>query len=123
MSRVAPALAAFGQQEKLQSKVIQAADLALEEHLTNVMSYAFDDQSIHIIVVRLTISNGSLQMEVEDDGRSHNPLEFPLVDTRVPLDEKQVGGLGVHLIRTFMDEVDYRRESGKNILRMRKRLG
>lgn len=122
MARIAPALAAFGQQERLQTKVIQAADLALEEHVTNVIRYAFDAETSHTIVVRVTMSNGALQMEVEDDGRSHNPLTFPPVDTTIPLEEKPIGGLGIHLIRTCMDEVDYRREGGKNILRLRKQI-
>ncbi|MGH7968206.1 MAG: ATP-binding protein [Limisphaerales bacterium] len=44
------------------------------------------------------------------------------MDTAVPLEDKPIGGLGIHLIRKFMDDVQYRRERDKNILSMRKRL-
>jgi anti-sigma regulatory factor (Ser/Thr protein kinase) len=63
-----------------------------------------------------------LLVEVFDDCRPFNPLERPEVDTTKPLEEKPIGGLGVHLMRKFMDELDYRREEGKNVFRMRKKL-
>ena len=61
-------------------------------------------------------------MDVEDDGRPFDPLAVPPVDTSLPLEEKLIGGFGVHLMRQFMDELSYARESGKNVLRMRKRI-
>ncbi len=57
-----------------------------------------------------------------DNGCPFNPLDRPEVDTAIPLDEKPIGGLGVHLMRRFMDELDYRREDGRNVFRMRKKL-
>jgi anti-sigma regulatory factor (Ser/Thr protein kinase) len=116
------ALQAFARDNNLPAKVLQAADLALEELVTNVMEYAYDDARAHEILIRLDIDQGSLLIEVEDDGKPFNPLLNPEVDTSVPMDEKPIGGLGIHLIRRFMDEVNYRREAGKNILSMRKRL-
>jgi anti-sigma regulatory factor (Ser/Thr protein kinase) len=115
-------LEAFAQERKLPPAVLQAADLALEEHLTNVMSYAYEDKRNHQILVRLEVDAGVLLVEVQDDGRPFNPLNRPEVDTSLPLDKKPIGGLGVHLIRHFMDHVEYRREGDKNIFRMRKQL-
>lgn len=120
--RLLPALEEFARQHQLPPKVVQAADLALEEHLTNVLAYAYDDAAPHEIVVRLTLETHRLQIEVEDDGLPFNPLSRTPVDISPPLEEKPIGGLGIHLIRRFMDEVDYRREEGKNILRMRKNV-
>jgi len=120
--RLLLALEEFARQHHLAPAALQAADLALEEHVTNVMSYGYDDAAPHVILIRLSVENQRLQIEVEDDGRPHDPLSRPPVNTSVPLEEKPIGGLGVHLIRSLMDEVDYRREAGKNILRMRKRL-
>ena len=121
--RLLQALEDFARQHQLPPAVVQAADLALEEHLTNVMAYAYEDAAPHEILVRLTIESGRMQIEVEDDGRPFNPLTRPPVDTSAPLEERPIGGLGIHLIRRFMDEVDYRREAGRNILRMRKSVG
>lgn len=116
------ALEVFAQEEKLPARVVQATDLALEEHLTNILSYAYDQPGDHVIRVRFVLEDDYLRVEVEDDGKPFNPLERSEVDTTVPLDSKPVGGLGIHLIREFMDEVGYRREAGRNILCMRKRL-
>jgi anti-sigma regulatory factor (Ser/Thr protein kinase) len=120
--RIFPALEAFAREHQLPSIALQAADLALEEHLTNLLAYAYNDTAPHDIVVRLTLKDRWLQVEVEDDGRPYNPLSRPPVDTSLPLAEKPIGGLGIHLIRKMMDEADYRRDAGKNVLRLRKKI-
>jgi anti-sigma regulatory factor (Ser/Thr protein kinase) len=120
--RLLRALEAFAAEHRLPAKVLQAADLALEEHVTNVLKYAYVDTAPHEIRVCLSCDGGALYVEVADDGRAFNPLEVPPVDTSIPLEERPIGGLGIHLMRRFMDTLDYRRESGRNILRMTKRL-
>lgn len=120
--RLVEQLQAFAREVQLPKAALQAADLALEEHLTNVINYGYEDNRTHEILVRLEIEAGALLVEVFDDGHPFNPLQRPEVDTTVPLDEKPIGGLGVHLMRRFMDELDYRREDGKNVFRMRKKL-
>jgi len=116
------ALDTFAREKHLAVSVRQAADLALEEHLTNVLHYAYQDSGRHEIRVRLELEQGYLVIEIEDDGKAFDPLSLPEVDTSRPLDQKPMGGLGIHLIRKFMDEVRYRREANKNILHLRKRL-
>jgi len=120
--RLLQALEAFAAEHRLPAKVLRAADLALEEHMTNVFNHAYADAALHEIRVRLSCDGGALCVEVEDDGRAFNPLEAPSADTSIPLEERSIGGLGIHLMRRYMDELDYRRESGRNILRMTKRL-
>ena len=120
--RLRRAVEEFAREHQVPNRALQAADLALEEHLTNVLAYGYEDKAAHGIVVRLTIEGRCLQIEVADDGRPFNPLSQPAPDTSLPLEQRPLGGLGIHLIRQFMDELDYRREAGKNILRMRKRL-
>lgn len=117
-----PALQEFAREHNLPAKVLQAVDLALEEHLTNVMTYGYEEAAPRDVRIRLTVDGGWVQVEVEDDGRPFNPLAAPRVDTSLPLEEKPVGGLGIHIIRQFMDELDYHRTGGKNILRMRKQI-
>jgi anti-sigma regulatory factor (Ser/Thr protein kinase) len=119
--KVARALEQFGRDHKLPADVVHAADLALEEHLTNLMSYGFPDNREHEIEVRLTLTSDFV-IEVEDDGPPFNPLQLPPVDTTVPLEQRPIGGLGIHLIRRFMDQIEYHSDGGKNVLRMRKRL-
>jgi serine/threonine-protein kinase RsbW len=59
---------------------------------------------------------------VEDDGLAFNPLEMLAPDTKQPLEERPVGGLGIHLVRTLMDEVAYRRQNGRNLLVLKKEI-
>lgn len=117
------ALQEFARGHRLPKNVLQAADLALEEHLTNVLEHGFDGAQVYEILIRLEMVDGGLQIQVEDDGKAFNPLEFPAPDLNLPLSERPIGGLGIHLIRKFMDELAYRREGGRNVFQMRKRLG
>ena len=112
----------FAEANNLPPQVRQAADLALEEHLTNIINYGYEDTQPHQVSVRFALEEGFLVVEVEDNGKPFNPLEAPEVDTSLPLEQKPIGGLGLHLIRKFMDDLQYRRDANKNILRMRKRL-
>ena len=120
--RLLSALEEFSQEHHLPPAVAQAADLALEEHVTNVMAYTYEDAAPHEIRIRLGVEHECLLIEVEDDGRAYDPLARPPVDTSLPLEEKPIGGLGVHLIRSLMDQVEYRREGERNILRMKKKI-
>ena len=66
---------------------------------------------------------GQARAEVEDDGREFDPLTRPPVDTSAPLEQRGIGGLGVHMVRQLMDSVEYRRVTGRNILTMTRRVG
>lgn len=121
--RLLEALKTFAAEHHLPAKVRQAVDLALEEHLTNVMRYAYADTACHEIRIHLSCDARTLHVEVEDDGRAFNPVEAPAVDTSIPLEQRPIGGLGIHFMRQFMDTLEYRHEGGRNILRMTKRLG
>ena len=111
----------FCRQRQVPSSVRQAADVALEEHLTNVLNHGFDPGSKPQVVVRLELADNQLEVEVEDTGKSFNPLAAPPVDISLPLEEKPIGGLGVHLMREYMDDLAYARIDNRNVLRMIKR--
>ena len=78
-------------------------------------------------VPRITISllreTADLHIQVTDSGRPFNPLAVPSPDTQLPLEDRPVGGLGVHLVPPPHGRVAYRREDGKNTLTMRRRRG
>ena len=120
--RLLRVLQAFAADHRISARVLHAADQALEEHLANLMKYGYEDAAPHEILLRLSIVRDALQIEVEDDGKPFNPLDYPAPDTSIPLIDRPIGGLGVHLIRQFMDELSYRREAGHNIFQMQKRL-
>ena len=115
-------LTEFGRQHGLADNVLQDLNLALEEILTNIISYAYTGPGEHGITVRLSVKPGEMRVDVEDAGQPFNPLEAPEADTTKPLEERTLGGLGIHLVRKLTDGLEYRRHEGKNLLVMKKRL-
>jgi sigma-B regulation protein RsbU (phosphoserine phosphatase) len=112
----------FAERHCLASELVFRLTLVLEEIITNVISYGYDDGLEHQISVRLSLKDPNMKVEVEDDGRSFNPLEAPPPDMGKPLTEMQVGGLGIHLVREMMDELEYRRENHKNLLLLKTKI-
>ena len=112
----------FAEQHDLAPELVYRVNLVLEEIITNVISYGYDDSSEHEISVRLSWKDPGIEIEIEDDGRPFNPLAAPPPDTRKPLAERQVGGLGIHFVRAMMDEVEYRRENAKNLLVLKTKI-
>ena len=112
----------FGQKCGLSSKTLFELNLILEEVVANVISYAYADKQRHEIVVRADLRDAQLVIEVEDDGRPFNPLQNPPPDLEQPLEHRNVGGLGLHLVRELTTSVEYIRQGDKNRLVMRKRV-
>jgi anti-anti-sigma factor len=112
----------MGERHHVSPKDTFAVNLSLEEIVANVISYGHDDSDDHDIVVRLALADGQWTIEVEDDGRPFDPLDVPTPDLAQPLEERSVGGLGIHLVRNMMDGMEYRRDGGKNRLVMKKRI-
>ena len=124
LERVSTQLDAFGRQHGLSNAALFELHLALDELLTNVVSYGYADNAEHEIVVRLTIAppdgGRCIEVTIEDDARPFNPLEALAPDVDAPVAERPIGGLGIYLVRRVMDDLEYRRERGKNVLVMRK---
>jgi anti-sigma regulatory factor (Ser/Thr protein kinase) len=94
--------------------------LALEEAVSNTIKYGYEDEQVHMIRVRAGMENQEFFIEIEDDGKAFNPLDTPDPNLSLPVEEKPIGGLGIYLLRAVMDQVEYRRDGTRNILRMTK---
>jgi len=121
IARAAQLVEDFGTANGLPADVVFKLNLALDEVVTNIISYGYDDQNEHQIEITLTLDGGEVVVHVKDDGRAYNPLEAPRPDLEADIDARPIGGLGVHIVRTLMDGLEYRREGGRNVLIMRKR--
>lgn len=97
-------------------------EVALDEILSNAISYAFGDGMAHEILVAPSLAGDRLTIEIRDDGAPFNPLLVPPPNLSDDIDERQIGGLGMHFVRTVMDDVEYRRCDGWNVLTLGKRL-
>jgi anti-sigma regulatory factor (Ser/Thr protein kinase) len=116
------AMTEFGRQLGVPESVLHDLTLVLGELLTNIVSYGYTDAGKHEITVRFGVEAEEIGLEVEDDGKPFNPLEVPEPDTTKPLEERPIGGLGIHLVRKLTDRLEYQRHEGKNLLVMKKRL-
>ncbi|MCX6901324.1 MAG: ATP-binding protein [Verrucomicrobia bacterium] len=106
----------FLRQNGVSDKVTYAANLAIEELTTNILKYGYDDSAVHEILLRAEILTDHLLLIIEDDGHEFNPLLASEPDIHLPLEQRAVGGLGIHLVRKFAEEVRYERRDCRNRL-------
>jgi anti-sigma regulatory factor (Ser/Thr protein kinase) len=103
---------------KIPLKNIMEINLALEELFTNVVFYAYDDQDPHAIIVEfLLIDKHKIQLKLQDDGKPFNLLEKEtgeVVDQS--LEERAIGGLGIHFIKELIDQIEYQRVGKNNVV-------
>jgi anti-sigma regulatory factor (Ser/Thr protein kinase) len=109
---------AFLEQLGSAEEIVYVTNLALEEVLSNVIRHGYEDSARHEIAVCLRAGDGGLDLQFVDDGREFDPTPVPAVDVHAPLEERQVGGLGIHLLRTMAREIRYQRTGGKNHLQV-----
>lgn len=96
-------------------------NLALEEAVVNVMSYAYPD-SQGDVKVDIMIDDQKVVSILTDSGIPFDPTQKGDVDTTLPAEERPIGGLGIHIVRQMMDSINYNRIDGKNVLTLRKKL-
>lgn len=112
----------FGELHDVPSRALYAVNLALDELVTNVILYGFDAPEGRQITVRIATAAGELVASVLDDGKPFDPLDVKPPDLNAPLEQRDLGGLGIHLVRSLMDHVSYSRDEEKNVLTVRKRI-
>lgn len=102
------------EQNGVPHSAVYFANLALEELVSNVVKYGYDDNADHIIEVKLTISDVELTIEIVDDGHPFNPCTQCEPDTSLPAEDRPIGGLGLHLVRQMSDRFHWKYRDGKN---------
>ena len=97
-------------------------NLAIEEAVVNVMNYAYVPGTKGDINVEAQANDLRLKFTNSDSGTPFDPTVKEVVDTTLSVEERPIGGLGIHLVRQLMDSINYERLDGKNILTLRKNL-
>ena len=122
LARVADSVEAFARERNWQPALEFPVKLAVEEVLANVIEHAHADDARHEARIEIVSNEEAIVVEIVDDGRPFDPLtEAPAPDLDSPLPDRAAGGLGLHLVRSLMDELRYRREGGRNRLTLVKR--
>jgi anti-sigma regulatory factor (Ser/Thr protein kinase) len=125
IGRLAERIERFGETNGLPAKAVFNLNLALDELITNIVAYAFPDgdPGRHGLRVRVMLDDDGLTTELWDGGRPYDPFtEAPAPDLDTGIDARRVGGLGVHLVKTLIDEVSYVRDGDRNRVTLRQHL-
>lgn len=121
-----PQLAAFVDEvcEELEfdMSTIMSMNLAIEEAVVNVMSYAYPAGTVGDIKVEAKADDIRLKFIISDWGKPFDPTTQDDIDTTLSAEERHIGGLGIHLVRQIMDSINYERIEGMNVLTLRKKL-
>ena len=97
-------------------------NLAIEEAVVNVMNYAYPPGAKGEVRIEAGVHEGYVEFVISDDGTPFNPTEVEDADTTLSAEERQIGGLGIFLVKHFMDIVEYKYVDGQNVLTLRKNL-
>lgn len=111
------------QQTSCGEDLVAQIRLATEEVLANIINYAYPDSDGSIeISCEFNPGTSSLELKFTDQGIAFDPLQREAPDLSLSVEERPIGGLGIFFVGNIMDNIDYRREQGCNILSMRKQL-
>jgi len=113
---------AWMQEQQFSADASFFVNLVIEELVTNCIKYGYDDAGEHTIDVMLSVADHILTMLVVDDGHAFDPLATPPPDLSLEIEDRPIGGLGIHLLRELADELYYERRDGTNRLTLTKRI-
>ncbi|MCB1085096.1 MAG: ATP-binding protein [Chlamydiia bacterium] len=98
-------------------------EIALEEGLVNIISYAYQSRKGSIEIIFRHVAGDFVELELYDQGLPFNPLSVKKeADPLVPVEEREVGGLGILFMQKLMDKVEYQRVQECNVLTLQKKL-
>jgi len=101
-------------------KIKNQIEITVEEIFSNIASYAYHPD-VGNVTVRISIDNW-ITIEFKDSGIAYDPLSAEDPDITLSLEEREIGGLGIFMVKKLMDSVEYRREGNNNILTIKRRL-
>ena len=102
-------------------KTSMQLELVIEEIFVNIASYAYHPEiGLATFCIEFEENPAAVKMTFLDKGKPYNPLEKDDPDTTLDVDERDIGGLGIFLVKKNVDEISYEYADGKNILRMKK---
>jgi sigma-B regulation protein RsbU (phosphoserine phosphatase) len=113
---------AFAEEYGVPTTDVMRVNLVFDEILSNIISYAYQDESEHEIAIGVDLTPGKLMVSIEDDGIPFNPFAREEPDTSLSVEDREIGGLGIHLVKNVMDEATYHRRQNANLLVLSKNL-
>ncbi len=114
--------AEFASEKGIPGTTMQKVQIVFEDLLANIIFYAYDDEAEHEIEISMNSNGEQLKITVVDDGLPFNPLEAEKPDTSLNLKDREIGGLGIHLVLNLMEEVTYERREEQNVITLTKQI-
>lgn len=111
---------AFVKSLKLSPKRIFEINLAMEEIFANIIMHGYTDNKDHWIKIEAWMEDGQFVIRIEDDGIPFNPVEHKSHNLECPIEEREIGGLGIHFIKRCACDIVYERRGDKNVLILKK---
>jgi sigma-B regulation protein RsbU (phosphoserine phosphatase) len=111
---------AVAEEAQLDHEAIFNLNLALEEAVSNVIMYAYPEKTDNVVDIEAMVEGKRVSFVITDSGKPFDPTAKETVDINADMGERPIGGLGIHLVRTIMDMVNYERKEGKNVLTITK---
>jgi anti-sigma regulatory factor (Ser/Thr protein kinase) len=115
-------IAACCEQHAIDAETSFALQLSADEVCANIIEHGYADMPTGQITLNIQISPKQIVIQITDTGHPFDPHNAPVPDTSAPLEERDIGGLGIFLIHTLMDAVEYRSEKNTNTLTLTKNL-
>ena len=122
ISKLSEFIEEIGNQFALTPDVIFNLSLVLEEAVVNIISYAYPKEDHEKSYLSARMNEDSIILVLTDTGKEFDPTTAPETDVTLAADDREIGGLGIFLIRQIMNEVRYERIDGKNVLTLEKKL-
>ena len=122
ISRLYEFIEELGSDFSLSPDIVFNLNLVLEEAVVNIINYAYLKEDHESIYLSAKMHEGSNVLVLTDTGKEFDPTAVPEADVTLSADDRQIGGLGIFLIRQIMNEVKYERIEGKNVLTLEKKL-
>lgn len=122
VGKVNAAFAEFAQAYALPETVRRSVNVALDELLANAVLHGQTGPDPCSVTVEAELDEERLTVILTDDGKPFDPFQRDAPDTTLSVEERPVGGLGLHLVRQLMDEVSYQRKDDRNIVVLVKQL-
>jgi serine/threonine-protein kinase RsbW len=114
--RLADAIEYLADSLQLPQPMIFKLNLALDELITNVIAYGYAEQKDGVIDIEMRRHDDRVVVKLIDSAAAFDPLSVTEPDTAAALEDRKIGGLGIHFVRTLIDEVDYRRDDDRNVI-------
>lgn len=106
----------LGEEVALAPDKVFQLNLAMEEAVVNVMNYAYPGQSDMPVTISVEPTDDRLKFTIDDEGVAFDPTKADDPDITLSAEERPIGGLGIMLVRQFMQDISYQRLDGHNIL-------